>query len=86
MEWRSRVREKKRKKVLWSAQTPQILFEEMGRVGVGGRSKVRDGEFSLLFQSPAGTLLQRQHCPLCTPLLGCSNSHWDDSGANRSLV
>lgn len=29
MEWRSRVRKKKRK-APWSAQTPQILFEEMG--------------------------------------------------------
>lgn len=44
LEWRSGVRKKEKKNS--GLQTPQILFEEMGWIGaVGGRSKIRDGNF-----------------------------------------
>lgn len=51
------------RKKLCGLRTPQSLFEEVGwMAGVGGEGETREGEFSLLFQSPAGTLLQSQRC------------------------
>lgn len=48
----------------------------------GRGSKTRDRHCPLLFQSPAGTLLQSQHCPPPHALLSCSDSHRMDFGTN----
>lgn len=75
----------RRRKTLWSADSTNPLWGNGLDRRCGREKQEKRWEFSLLMQTPAGTLLQSQQCPLCTPLLSCSLTGMD-FGASRSLA